>query len=76
MFIHTIEIYELQTDKSIIGHIRVFLEKIMGKISITLNDGIVGVTKEIVDHEKLRAFKKTKNVMFTQMGSWLKREDI
>lgn len=73
---HTIEIYELQTDKSIIGHIRVFLEKIMGKISITLNDGIVGVTKEIVDHEKLRAFKKNKKCYVYPNGILVKEGKI
>ncbi|WP_168408976.1 glycosyltransferase [Acinetobacter indicus] len=51
---HTLEEPELEMNKSFIGKIRFFAEKIIGKLCIRASRGIIGVTNEIIEYEKSR----------------------
>lgn len=51
---HTLEEPELEMNKSFIGKIRFFAEKIIGKLCIRASSGIIGVTNEIIEYEKSR----------------------
>lgn len=62
---HALELEELATVSSINFKLKTLLEFIIGKLSIKLSDGIIGVTGEIIDYEKnrARAYKKTSIIM-------------
>lgn len=51
---HTLEESELEMNKSLIGKIRFFAEKFIGKLCIRASSGIIGVTNEIIEYEKSR----------------------
>lgn len=48
---HTLEVAELASPGNVTARIRAFIEQIMGPLSGKVASGLVGVTKEIVDHE-------------------------
>lgn len=54
---HTLEVPELMLEKDVIGRIAALIEKMLGRISLTLCAGIVGVTREIALYEKNRSGK-------------------
>lgn len=51
---HTLEEPELKLAGGVSGFIRSGLEKLIGKQSIALSKGVVGVTQEIINYEKSR----------------------
>lgn len=52
---HTLEVPELELAGGIFGWFRSFIEIFIGKKTLRLATGIIGVTKEIVDYELMRA---------------------
>lgn len=52
---HTLEELELKLGGGVSGWLRSYLEKIIGKKTISLSKGVIGVTQEIVDYELMRA---------------------
>jgi glycosyltransferase involved in cell wall biosynthesis len=52
---HTLEIPELESGGGLSGKIRATLERVIGKHSISASAATIGVTAEIVAHEKARA---------------------
>lgn len=62
---HTLEGPELNMNKTIIGRIRYFSEKIIGKLCIKYCYGIIGVTNEIIKYEIERGGRLNKiNCLF------------
>jgi glycosyltransferase involved in cell wall biosynthesis len=51
---HTLEVPELQLAGGMAGWIRASLENFIGKKTLQLSKGVIGVTKEIVDYEMSR----------------------
>lgn len=62
---HAIEIPELALPGGVISKIRVCLESIIGKMSISNVKGVIGVTSEIANYQTARAVnKKIKKLVF------------
>lgn len=52
---HALEVPELAYDKGLVSILRSNLERVIGRLSIRKANGLVGVTKEIVDYELRRS---------------------
>lgn len=62
---HTIEIDEARGLKGLSGKIQFWLEKFLGKMILNRAVGIVGVTREIADHEQSRISRKLPQHIYT-----------
>jgi len=54
-FSHTLEVPELRSEGGIVGRIRAALESTIGRRTLNLADGLVGVTEEVLDYQLGRA---------------------
>lgn len=54
-FSHTLEVPELRSEGGLIGRVRAVLESFIGRRTLALADGLVGVTEEVLDYQMGRA---------------------
>lgn len=65
---HSLEMHELRTGKKLVQKIMLMLEFCLGKVSIRSSAGIIGVTAEIVQYEKIRAAQRSKKAIVYPNG--------
>lgn len=73
---HTLEVPELKLAGGISGWLRSSMEKIIGKKTIRLSSGVIGVTQEIVDYELMRARTPEKKKYVYPNGILYKQENL
>ncbi len=73
---HTFEVDELELPGGLVGFVRAYLEKIIGKYSIRNAAGIIGMTQEIVNYELERASSKFKKCYVYPNGIVLNDSEV